>query len=47
VIRVLLHPVFLRALVLALLSLVALWAFVSYVHPAFSGEAVREILRCG
>jgi hypothetical protein len=36
----------LRACLLALLLLVALWAFVSYLQPAFSGDRVREILLC-
>ncbi|HET8733293.1 MAG TPA: hypothetical protein VFM45_05910 [Anaeromyxobacteraceae bacterium] len=30
---------------LGLLALVALWAFVSYLHPAFSGE-VGDLLFC-
>jgi len=34
-----------RSALLALLGLVALWAFVSYLHPSFSGE-VAELLRC-
>jgi hypothetical protein len=40
-----LRPV-LRAALLALLALVALWAFVSYLQPAFSGERVSEMLQC-
>jgi len=44
--RVLLNHVFLKACVVALVSLIALWAFVSYMHPTFSGERVSEILRC-
>ena len=28
------------------LALIALWAFVSYLQPAFSGELVRDVLRC-
>jgi hypothetical protein len=44
--RVLLGPVVLRACALALASLLALWAFVSYLEPAFSGERAAEILRC-
>lgn len=36
----------LAACLVALLSLVALWAFVSYLQPAFSGERVTELLRC-
>jgi hypothetical protein len=43
---VLLDPVFVRACVLALVLLIALWAFVSYLQPAFSGERVSELLRC-
>jgi hypothetical protein len=35
-----------RAGVLALLALVALWAFVSYLHPAFTGELAEALLRC-
>jgi len=35
----------LRAALLALLGLAALWAFVSYLHPGFTGE-VAELLRC-
>lgn len=34
------------ACLVALASLVALWAFVSYLQPAFSGERVTELLRC-
>jgi hypothetical protein len=30
---------------LGLLALVALWAFVSYLHPSFSGE-VGDLLFC-
>lgn len=44
--RVLLGPVFVRGCALALASLLALWAFVSYLQPAFSGAAAAEILRC-
>lgn len=40
-------PAVLRACALALLALVALWAFVSYLQPAFTGEVVRELLVCG
>jgi hypothetical protein len=40
------HPVFLRACAVALAALVALWAFVSYMHPAFSGERAADVLRC-
>lgn len=34
-------------LVAAALALVALWAFVSYLQPSFSGEHAGELLRCG
>lgn len=34
-----------RAVVLALLALAALWAFVAYLQPSFSGE-LAELLRC-
>jgi hypothetical protein len=44
--RVLLDPILVRACVLALVFLVALWAFVSYMQPAFSGERVSELLLC-
>jgi hypothetical protein len=44
--RVLLDPLFVRACLLSLAFLVALWAFVSYLQPVFSGERVSEILRC-
>jgi hypothetical protein len=44
--RVLLDPILARAFVLSLVFLVALWAFVSYMQPAFSGERLTEILRC-
>jgi hypothetical protein len=36
----------LRAALLALLGLVALWAFASYLEPAFCGEAADQLLRC-
>lgn len=29
------------------IALLLLWAFVSYLDPAFSGERVTELLRCG
>jgi hypothetical protein len=29
------------------LALLLLWAFVSYLHPSFTGEHVTELLRCG
>ncbi len=35
-----------QAVVVALLALVALWAFVSYLHPAFTGELAEALLRC-
>ncbi len=31
--------------VLAILALVTLWAFVSYLHPSFSGE-IGDVLIC-
>jgi hypothetical protein len=34
-------------LVASALALLLLWAFVSYLHPSFSGEHVTELLRCG
>ncbi len=36
----------LKACVLSVVALIALWAFVSYMQPAFSGERVTELLRC-
>jgi len=36
----------LRAALLALLALVTLWAFVSYLEPGFTGELAGELLRC-
>jgi hypothetical protein len=36
----------LKACVVALVLLVSLWAFVSYLEPAFSGERAAELLRC-
>lgn len=33
--------------VIAALFLVALWAFVSYLEPAFTGEQAAALLRCG
>lgn len=44
--RVLTDPLFVRACALALVLLVALWAFVSYLQPAFSGERIADLLRC-
>ncbi len=35
-----------RYVLLALLALLTLWAFVSYLHPSFSGEAAELLLRC-
>jgi len=34
------------SILVALLGLVALWAFVSYLHPGFTGELAGELLRC-
>jgi hypothetical protein len=36
-----------RFLVVALLALVALWAFVSYLQPSFTGERAPALLLCG
>lgn len=36
----------LRALVIGLLFLIAVWAFVSYLQPAFSGDRAGIILYC-
>ena len=38
--------VILRACLVAVAALLALWAFVSYLQPAFSGERLTELLRC-
>lgn len=35
-----------RAALLGLAALLALWAFVSYLHPSFSGEVAEALLRC-
>jgi hypothetical protein len=35
----------LLATTIALLSVVALWAFVSYLQPGFTGE-IADLLRC-
>jgi hypothetical protein len=35
-----------RAALLGLLALLALWAFVSYLRPSFSGEVADLLLRC-
>lgn len=32
--------------VVCALALLALWAFVSYLSPAFTGEVAGELLRC-
>jgi hypothetical protein len=31
---------------LGLLGLLLLWAFVSYLQPAFTGEVAGDLLRC-
>ena len=31
---------------LGLLALLLLWAFVSYLQPAFTGEVAGDLLRC-
>ncbi len=36
-----------RFLVVALLALVALWAFVAYLQPALTGDRAPALLRCG
>jgi hypothetical protein len=36
----------LQAGLVALLALAILWAFVSYLEPAFTGELAAELLRC-
>jgi len=36
-----------RAVVVAALALLALWAFVSYLAPSFSGERAAALLVCG
>ncbi len=35
-----------QAALLAALALLVTWAFVSYLEPAFSGEAAADLLRC-
>ena len=35
-----------RAGLLALLGLALLWAFASYLEPAFTGEVAGDLLRC-
>jgi hypothetical protein len=44
--RALLDPLFLKACAVAVAGLVSLWAFVSYLDPAFSGERLAALLRC-
>lgn len=44
--RALAAPGFRKMCLAALVWLVALWAFVSYQRPAFTGEVAGEILRC-
>lgn len=34
------------AAIVSLLALIALWAFVSYLHPAWTGELAEALLRC-
>lgn len=36
-----------RYVVVAALALLALWAFASYLQPAFTGERAAALLRCG
>ncbi len=36
----------LRACAWTLIALVALWAFVSYLEPGFTGEVAADLLRC-
>jgi hypothetical protein len=36
----------LGAALVLLLALVALWAFVAYLQPAFTGETAAALLRC-
>ncbi len=36
----------LRAVVIALVALVVLWAFASYLEPGFTGELAADLLRC-
>jgi hypothetical protein len=44
--RALREPALVRAVAVALAALLALWAFVSYLEPAFSGETAAALLRC-
>ncbi len=37
---------FFRACVIAVVLLVMLWAFVSYLEPGFTGELAADLLRC-
>jgi hypothetical protein len=39
-------PTIRGALVVTLMALVALWAFVAYLQPAFTGETAAALLRC-
>lgn len=36
-----------RYVVVAALALLALWAFVAHLQPAFTGERATALLRCG
>jgi hypothetical protein len=36
----------LRAVVIAFVALVVLWAFASYLEPGFTGELAADLLRC-
>ncbi len=36
----------LRAWVVAVVVLVVLWAFASYLEPGFTGELAADLLRC-
>jgi len=35
-----------RACVVAVVALVVLWAFASYLEPGFTGELAADLLRC-
>jgi hypothetical protein len=35
-----------RACVAAVVALVLLWAFASYLEPGFTGELAADLLRC-
>lgn len=41
-----LREAMLRALAIGMAFLVAVWAFVSYLQPAFSGDRAGSILYC-